>query len=136
MDVTLTPLVVEPSLGVDDPAPAQGPADASAAERFSELMDAPERTGPQDAGVVNAAAPTGGPRTLGDQILGGLHHVSGELQQTWQSVGHALHGSAALAVRDMLLVQRDLAMMSVQYELVGKAVSRSTQNIDQLVKLQ
>ena len=39
-------------------------------------------------------------------------------------------------VAELLKVQVALMQISVQYELIGKAVSRSTQNLDQLVKVQ
>jgi type III secretion protein I len=39
------------------------------------------------------------------------------------------------AISDMLRLQTELLQVSVQYELVGKAVSRSTQNIDTLVRM-
>jgi len=136
MDVTIIPVALQPSLGVDDLAPTPGAADAGAVARFSELMTVPDAADGVDApAAVEAAAPTG-TATLGDNILGGLQHLSTELQQTWSSVGSALNGAGALGMQDLLKMQLGLSQMSVQYELVGKAVSRSTQNLDQLVKLQ
>ncbi len=38
-------------------------------------------------------------------------------------------------IGDMLRVQSEMLQVSVQYELVGKAVSRTTQNIDTLVRM-
>ena len=39
------------------------------------------------------------------------------------------------SIADMLRLQADLVQISVQYEMVGKAVSRTTQNIDTLVRM-
>jgi type III secretion protein I len=137
MQITITPAELTPSLGVDDLAPGDVP-DTAAAARFSELMDAPTDAvdGVDAKSAVEAAAPVTGPRTLGDNILGGLQHVSSDLQQTWHALGDALSGSAPLHVQDLMKMQLQLSTMGVQYELVSKAVTRSTQNIDQLVKLQ
>jgi type III secretion protein I len=139
MPTLAPPQPIEQLLPPDDPAPDSSPgaADASDAARFSEVMDAPDAAaGAEDAASVQATAPSSG-RTLGDNILGGLHRLSTDLQQTWKSMGAALGGTAAAPnMRDLLKVQMNLASMSVQYELVSKAVSRATQNIDQLVKLQ
>lgn len=44
--------------------------------------------------------------------------------------------SASLNIQDMLKLQMQLVQTSFQYELVGKAISRSTQNLDQLVRIQ
>ena len=136
MDIKIDPLVLTPSLTLDDPAPSPGGLDASAAARFAEIMDRPDAV----AGGAPAAAVDGTQavtRTMGDNILNGLQHMSTEMQQTWTSVGGALDGAGnKLGMHDLLRMQLGLSQMSIQYELVGKAVSRSTQNIDQLVKLQ
>ena len=41
-----------------------------------------------------------------------------------------------MGMQDLLKLQLQLVQVSVQYDLVGKAVSRSTQNFDQLVRIQ
>ena len=136
MDITITPIVVSPGLALDDPAPGPAPADAAASVKFSDLMDAPDAAaGPQATGAVEAVQPPA-QGTLGDNILGGLQSLSTELRGTWDNLGAALNGTKTLAMQDLIKMQMGLSTMSVQYELVGKAVSRSTQNIDQLVKLQ
>ena len=137
MDIKIDPQALEPSLTLDDPAPSPGGVDGGAAARFTELMESPGAA----AGVTPAAeaveGATAAARTLGDNILNGLQRMSSEMQQTWSNVGAALGGAGQnLGMRDMLRMQLGLSTMSIQYELVGKAVSRSTQNIDQLVKLQ
>lgn len=137
-DPALSPaLAVAP--GTDALQRVEGPglADAGDSARFAALMEAPATADPMPATpAVSGVATTEG-RTLGDNILGGLQRLSNDLQQSWANVGDALsHMGAQPSVHDMLAVQMHLSTMSVQYELVSKAVSRSTQNIDQLVKLQ
>jgi type III secretion protein I len=137
MDITTITEELAPAPGLDDPAPGQSVADPQAAARFTELMEAPDAAGGVDeAAAVQPAAASTASRTLGDNILGGLQHLSSDLKQTWRRVGEALDGGSSLRAQDLLRMQVGLAEMSVQYELVSKAVSRTTQNIDQLVKLQ
>ena len=120
------------------------PPNEVAAARFAELMSLPAEGTPPAAPTI-AAVSTPGPAvveekpkvsTLGDQILGGLQGFSRDYQQAWSTVSATLESGADLRMPDMLKLQMGLTQMSIQYELVGKAISRSTQNLDQLVKLQ
>ena len=114
---------------------------ASAAAQFAQLM-APDDPVPTDAvapamapaSPTSATSPTGNP-TMGDAILSGLRSVSADVSSKWNAVSKALD-MPNLQMADMLKLQMTVSQMSVQYDLVGKAISRSTQNIDQLVKLQ
>jgi type III secretion protein I len=114
--------------------------DARAAERFAEIMQA----GPVSMGPVTAAAPevlpaavsTATTQTIGDKILGGLSSLSTDFQQSWKSVAAVVNNDGMVTTNDMLKLQMNLTQMSVQYDLLGKAISRSTQNVEQLVKIQ
>lgn len=125
-------------------------ADDLAAARFSEMMnaraveDAEANVEAKRAAAAQAVqkADTGNqangepePRSAGEAILDGVRNLSSDFQATWQSVAHALDGNR-VTMSDMLKLQLALVQMSVQYEMVGKAISKSTQNIDQLVKMQ
>ena len=113
---------------------------ASAAAQFAQLMtsddlvpaDAVVRA-PVTASPKNPTTPTS--PTMGDTILSGLRSVSDDMSSKWSAVSRALD-APNLQVAQMLKLQLTISQMSVQYDLVGKAISRSTQNIDQLVKLQ
>lgn len=119
-----------------------GAADSLAAAQFSQIMQA------APAGAVDAAGPapqvaaasqplsTEGPRSLGETILSGMQNLSQEFQQSWKTVNAVLDSGSAMTTSDMLKLQMGLTQMSIQYDLVGKAISRSTQNLDQLVKMQ
>lgn len=111
-------------------------------ERFTAMMSAAPPSVP--AVTDFPAAPLAhGPvssaqhgQSLGSQILAGLQSASANYSQHWRNLSVGLdqmvrHPSAA----NMLKVQSELLQASVQYELVGKAVSRSTQNIDTLVRM-
>lgn len=121
------------------PAAAAQPASPSATARFEQIMSAtpppPDLAGA--ASVVGASgfvAPAN--PSLGDNILAGMQNLSTDFQQSWKSVNAALEAGSNMTTTDMLKLQLGLTQMSVQYDLIGKAISRSTQNLDQLVKLQ
>ena len=113
---------------------------ALAAERFNAIMNAPEAaplTGVSAAlHSAFAPAPPDAVPTLGGQILSGLRGMSADFSDKWHGIANGLDSMGAQpAISDMLRLQAQLVQVSVQYELVGKAVSRSTQNIDTLVRM-
>jgi len=77
-----------------------------------------------------AAAETG----LGDRILGGLQGVQQRFDAQLQAVSRTLDGTPSTS--ELLRLQLGMAQMAFQVELVGKAISRGTQNIDQLLRMQ
>jgi type III secretion protein I len=132
-----------PTVGVSAPS-VTSPADPTAIQRFGDALAA----GPAPASsvspvgtstAVNGVLPAqdvnrvGG--TLGDSILKGLQNVSEDFRKSWASVNATLDGKVD-SVSDLLKLQMGMAQVSLQFELIGKGVSRATQNIDQLVKLQ
>ena len=84
-----------------------------------------------------AATPSGpaAPRTMGDAILQGLQSASTDITNAWRATGEVLN-KPDITVSDMLRVQTMLLQSSVQYELVGKAVSKSTQSLENILKTQ
>ena len=108
-------------------------------ERFNALMNAPQAPALNGVPAAVQAAftpPVDVAPTLGNQILSGLRGVATEVSGKWKDVAHRLDGLGDQpAISDMLRLQTELLQVSVQYELVGKAVSRSTQNIDTLVRM-
>lgn len=120
--------------------PAQ--PDQLALARFNAIMAAPEAGAPALTGLQAALqtaftpAVDAAPATLGNQILASLRSTTTEYSEKWQNISGRLDAmSSAPAIADMLRLQADLVQVSVQYELVGKAVSRTTQNIDSLVRM-
>lgn len=111
-------------------------ADPLATARFSEVMNAQPTAVAEAVEAAYPAAVQAGSRTLGDTILSGMQGLSTEFQQSWKTVNTILDGGSSMTTYDMLKLQMGLTQMSIQYDLVGKAISRSTQNLDQLVKMQ
>ncbi|QVQ24860.1 type III secretion system inner rod subunit SctI [Achromobacter deleyi] len=122
-------------------APATPPAQL-ATERFNAVMNAPEVDAPAltglQAALQTAFAPPvdAAPQTLGNQILASLRSTTTEYSEKWQGISGRLDAMAAQpSVADMMRLQADLLHVSVNYEMVSKAVSRTTQNIDSLVRM-
>ena len=115
-------------------------------ERFNAIMSASDPV--QHLGATSAIAATNpsshasvapsltGADTLGNQILSALQSASSQYAKAWHDTKTRLDGvTHQESISDMLRLQSDMLQMSVQYELVGKAVARSTQNVDTLVRM-
>ena len=125
--------------GTPAAAPA-APADAGA--RFTELMNTaapPAEPAPIAAAIPQAIAQAypAVEGSLGDRILQGLNRVQSSFGETVSAVQKSLDpGAPPPGVSDLLRLQLSMAQLSLQAELVGKVIGRSTQNIDQLVRMQ
>ena len=121
------------------PAPSAGASDV---ERFrNALMAAP----PTDVAASTPLAAAGDPpypvaasstkTTLGDAILDTLQTASTQMTQTWQQAAQAV-SQQDLNMSDMLSLQMAVIQTSIQYELLGKGIGKTTQNLDQILKTQ
>jgi type III secretion protein I len=117
------------------PAVPLAPDDLASA-RFNEVMNANPTPVTQAIGEAFPAAVTTERKSLGDAILSGMQNLSADFRQSWQTVNAALDGGNLMTMSEMLKLQMGLVQVSLQYDMVGKAISRTTQNIDQLVKMQ
>ncbi len=124
------------------PTVSMAAPDSLAAARFTAIMGQPTPVAeavqaalaPATAGTGVAATTAG---SMGERILSGMNNVSGDFQSAWKSVSTVLDaGDKNMNMQDLLKLQLQLVQVSVQYDLMGKAVSRSTQNLDQLLRLQ
>lgn len=142
MDIVASKLVQGVATAAESGSASPVAPSERAVARFEEIMQAEPAAfaGSTAVGPVPlqsyAAAPANGPSSLGDRILVGLNGMSADFQQTWRGVTKAVDAGATTSMADLLKLQMSLTQLSIQYELVNKAVSRSTQNIDQLIKLQ
>lgn len=130
---------LQPAPGVDDAIAPYRPPQAADVDRFNALMNSPaggSATQPANATAAAQEPRNDPPRTLGDHIVNGLQGASGELQHSWRAMREALSGSEPMTMQQMMQFQMGLSEASLTYDLVSKCVSRSTQNLDQLVKLQ
>jgi len=74
--------------------------------------------------------------SLGDKILHGLQNVKSGYDSQVGAVQNSLKGGDPLSVNEMMQLQLDLSKLSLQGELINKTVSKSTQNLDTLLKSQ
>jgi type III secretion protein I len=149
MDIAAVAIAqLAPGIGMTAAAPAPVAPTSLATERFNALMNSPDMgtvtgplTGPLTASATVVQTPvtptldTIAP-TLGNQILSSLRSTATDFSQKWQNIAVGLDKTVTQPnIADMLRLQSELVQVSVQYELVGKAVSRTTQNIDAMVKM-
>jgi len=132
-----------PAPGAIPAATPLGAPSTLATERFNAIMNAPDMgtvtgtlaTAPTVVQTAPLPLDTTAP-TLGNQILSSLRSTASDFSQKWQNIAVGLDKTITQPnIADMLRVQSELVQVSVQYELVGKAVSRTTQNIDAMVKM-
>lgn len=137
MEINTVAMLATPTMEASTPTQPVGLASASA--RFSALMEAEAPSNP--AAVTNVAAtevllpPPVESSTLGDAILGSVRQMSSDFSFKWSQV-QQLVDQEVTSIQDLLRMQIAMTQASVQYEMVGKAISKSTQNFDQLVRLQ
>jgi len=125
------------------PAVAPPAADALVTERFNAMMAAPPAALPgvelnaTAAAVQGALAPAQTAPSLGGRILDGMREAGADLAGKWQDIAGRLDAMTAQpSIADMLRLQTDLLQASVQYELLSKGVTKSTQNVDSMVRMQ
>jgi type III secretion system YscI/HrpB-like protein len=83
------------------------------------------------------AAAAAAPPSLGQSILDGIHSVRGQFDAASAHIEGLLQSqSVDLTVRDMMAVQMQISTFTVQQDLMGKIVGKTTQNIDQMLKAQ
>ncbi len=141
METTVIAQLAMESLTSAPPATvrAPAPADEVTATRFAEMMKPalpPDDPAPAAGATRAAGTDPARPATLGESILEGMNHLSHDFDETRRAVRASLDPGHAMTFSDALRLQLTLTELSIQNELVGKAISRSTQNIDQLVKMQ
>src|SRR5690625_2066619 len=141
--MNVTPLIPLDLKDTAQAAAAPAPASNQAMERFNAIMQAsPSDTAgsvtPAAISDTTAPAMPHGPLSLGNQILGSLQKTAGEVQGQWTSISDQLGktSTATPNIADLLQVQTQLLQVSIHYELVGKAIAKSTQNIDTMVRMQ
>lgn len=120
---------------VQDVAPVKRQYDGVDAERFSRLMEAPSASTPtpQIAPTKSVSSADG----LGDKVLARMSTMGDEFKKTWEQVADVVAGpDNSLSMQDMLKAQMHLVKVATEYEMIGKAIGKSTQNVDQMIRMQ
>ena len=115
---------------------------AAATQQFAALMQAPaaEAIATASAAAASTQAVTRSPAVtgnFGEKILNGMQNVSDEIRGNWTRVSDMLAPRAGeLGMREMLDVQRHVALMSMQMDMFGKVTSNAVQSIEKTVRVQ
>jgi hypothetical protein len=76
------------------------------------------------------------PATMGDGILTSMQNLSDNFKKVHEDVVRSLDNSGDMKLTDMLKLQINMSEMSFQWDAFSKVVTKSTQNLEQLLKLQ
>lgn len=132
------------ALGGTSLTPVSGPAAANAEDvaRFEAAMANPGEpaavpTPELSASLFTPEPPPMQPPTLGEAILEGMGMVRNRVENAVDALRGAIESvGPEIHMQDMIAIQMQLAMLTMQQDLMSKILSRSTQNIDQLAKAQ
>ena len=99
---------------------------------------------PAPEGAATSSAPAGSssvspvaPASLGDTILKGLDHLRGHLKAGWASAVAPLDTqNGPVSAAGLLQAQVGLQQMGFETQLIGTVAGKTSQSIDQLVKMQ
>lgn len=139
------PVIEATQNSVGNPTGTAPLSDVSAldAELFSRLLEKKGANVHRDAVVTATAIPlaiTDNPSNMGGSILRSLESMGGEFRNTWQEVVDISSTSTStdpgMSMTDALRVQWHMVTVAAQYEAVGKAIGKVTQDVDQLVRMQ
>lgn len=118
------------------------PANSIDVSKFSDLMrnittkNEPSTTIP-DEGVRLIDASNMELRSMGEVILAKMDSVGKKFTTNMESIHSLLDKSPnSLSLPDLLKIQIELGALSLEIDLVGKGVTKATQDVDQLSKLQ
>lgn len=98
---------------------------------------APGDLAPESADAVANGSRTAGPVSLGDAILKGLDHLRNHMQEGWSAAMAPLEPeNGQLSTAGLLQLQTGVLQMSFESQMVGTIAGKTSQSIDQLVKMQ
>ena len=128
-----------PSSGIDSPA-LRSVSEADEA-RLSDLLSARDAQASKATQQVEPPAADVQPlrpnSTMGDAMLRNLDSAGRSYSEVNAKIMDVLKvGSANLNMADLLRIQIMLVDTSMKVDLIGKGISKATQEIDQITKLQ
>ena len=113
------------------------------AELFSRLLEKKGTNVQNSAVLTSAAVPlavSNDTSNMGGSILRSLEKMGGEFRETWHDVvdvsAPTYSADPGMSMTDALRVQWHMVTIAAQYEAVGKAIGKVTQDVDQLVRMQ
>jgi hypothetical protein len=126
-----------------DSAAAPAALHGSQAAHFRTLLQGPEELLPPSETAATPAASPGmapvpdRPVSLGDSILQGFERVRGSLSEGWAETNKLIDPQTGpMSTQRLLQFQVRMLNMGFEYQMVTGVVTKTAQNIDQLVKMQ
>ncbi len=114
--------------------------DSAQAAKFRALVQPDATVAGDGSGLAISAGhaiPAHPPASLGDAILQGLEKVRGSLNNGWASATALLDPqNGPVSTPRMLQFELGMLHMGFAHQMIGSVVSKTTQDIDQLVKMQ
>ena len=139
--------VLQTALPLSSPATAT-PAGAAVVpvagadvERFRNALAGGDTSSPAAASASALSAAASAPvaqrpaSTAGDAILAGLKDSYQQISQAWAQAAD-LTAQPVLSTAQMLGVQAKLLQASGHFEMLSKGISKTSQNLDQILKTQ
>jgi len=110
----------------------------SDAARLSDLMSTQQvqAQAPDGAAAPGPASPQGPGKSMGDAILRSMDATGRNYKAKIEEMNLKLANPQEMTTSDLLRMQFQLIDTSMQVDLISKAISKGTQHIDQLTKLQ
>ena len=112
-----------------------GPASPVDVARLQAVLAAPSSTQVAATEQVATQAATAKPATVGDAILHSLQRRASSIEHDWLTAKSLLSQDSVSAAH-LMRVQYAVLSASVQYDLVGKGISKASQDLDQLLRTQ
>jgi hypothetical protein len=116
---------------LNSPAPAGGVEASGTAVAPDSIELSAARGAPEPA-----AAPSGS-ASLGDAILQGMDHLRHHMKEGWASVMAPVDPqSGPMSVEGLLHLQTGVFQMGFETQMIGTIAGKTSQSVDQLVKMQ
>lgn len=136
--INLVAQAATPSPWVDTPVLRDVP-EAEAA-RFTDVLQAPQAAqgiqAPSDVPEVSSVSP-GQPGHLGDAILRSMEEMGRQYAAKTQEIHRVFTDrSPELSTTSLLRLQLQLTDASMFVDLLGKTLSKATQSLDQVIRVQ
>ncbi len=120
-----------------DTLPAVTPEVEAGAERLSGLLVSPSDGVTYSLEPIPPAQETGGTKVMGEVIMARLDAIGSEYKTNVNQAYQALEKSPQqISLQEMMKLQLDMAVVTLEIEVVGKGVQKAVQHVDTLAKLQ
>ncbi len=130
-------LVQAGPVATPDTLPAVTPEVEAGGERLSELLVSPAEGVTYSLEPIPPAQEAGGTKVMGEIIMAKLDAIGSEYKTNVNQAYKALEKSPQqISLQEMMKLQLDMAVVTLEIEVVGKGVQKAVQHVDTLAKIQ